>query len=223
MKWGLKISLWLGIFAVGFKYIGFVFYVNVSGYESNFTDFMYLLLHAISDTVLMLLLLFLAYGWTVQFKRSRDFDIYGSLAGMLGIVNIMMTLFNKIADGNHDKYHMFDTTPAYVMMGFRILAFLIFLGGIVRSLFAVKKDNPKQKKYLTELAVLGSIYLCFIPVGFALVRVIDSRYRKEAMYFGVELTRLGLSLWMGVLSGWKKSAYRTIIDQSFMEKGEKYM
>jgi len=59
---------------------------------------------------------------------------------MLGVINIVMTLLNKIADGNHDKYHMFDTTPAYVMMGFRLFAFLIFCGGIGKSLIVMKKN-----------------------------------------------------------------------------------
>ena len=60
--------------------------------------------------------------------------------------------------------------------------------------------------------MLGSVYLCFIPAGLALVRIIDSRYQKEVMYFSVELVRMGLSMWMGVLSGWKHSAYRTILN-----------
>jgi hypothetical protein len=42
------------------------------------------------------------------------------------------------------------------------------------------------------------------------------------MYFGVELTRFALNVWLAVLCGWKKSAYRVIVDKSFMEKDGKY-
>ena len=44
----------------------------------------------------------------------------------------------------------------------------------------------------------------------------------EAMFFGVELIRYAISYWLALLAGWKKSAYRSIIDQSFMEKGDKF-
>lgn len=36
------------------------------------------------------------------------------------------------------------------------------------------------------------------------------------------MTRGGLTIWLGWLAGWKKSAYRSLIGGSFMEKEEKY-
>lgn len=140
LKWTLKISLWIGVGSIIFKYLGFVIYAYVSGSEYHFFDFMFLFLHSIADSALIIILLLLAFGWTVTFKNSMDFDIYVPLSFMLGIVNIIMTLLNKITDGEYDKYHMFDTIPAYVMIGFRLLAFLIFLGGILKVLINLKND-----------------------------------------------------------------------------------
>lgn len=42
------------------------------------------------------------------------------------------------------------------------------------------------------------------------------------MFFLVEIGKYGLSIWLGYLSGHKKSIYRNIVDGSFMEKGDKY-
>jgi hypothetical protein len=109
---------------------------------------MFLFLHSIADSALIIILLLLSFGWTVTFKNSMDFDIYIPLSFMLGIVNIIMTLLNKITDGEHDKYHMFDTIPAYVMIGFRLLGFLIFLAGIGKVLISLKPDEKTIKRYI---------------------------------------------------------------------------
>lgn len=52
---------------------------------------------------------------------------------MLGVVNVLLTMLNKVTDGEVEKYHMFDTIPAYIMVGFRFLGFFIFVGGIIKS------------------------------------------------------------------------------------------
>ena len=99
IKITLKISLLFGFGSIFFKYIGYLVYAHGSGYEHGVFDVFYLLLHSISDSVIMVLLMLLAYGWTVTFKNTRDFDLYVPLACMLGLVNIIMTMLNKISDG----------------------------------------------------------------------------------------------------------------------------
>ena len=160
----------------------------------------------------------LAYGWTVTFKHARDFDLYVPLACMLGLVNIIMTMLNKINDGQHDKYHMYDTIPAYIMMSFRSVALIVFVIGIGKSWFDLNKNKNKEKvkRYLTQMTILGLAYMAFVPVGFIAMKYINTRYRKEAMFFMIELTRFVLNIWLSYLAGWKTSAYRLIINESFM-------
>ena len=64
--------------------------------------------------------------------------------------------------------------------------------------------------------------MTFVPIGFVGVRYVSNRYKKETMFFAMELVRLGLTGWLVWLAGCKRSAYRAIIDGSFMEKGEKF-
>lgn len=95
----MKISLWFSISSIVFKYIGFLIYAYINGTEYQFFDFMFMLLHSISDSAIIVILLLLAYGWTVTFKNSMDFDLYVPLTCMLGMVNVIMTLLNKVTDG----------------------------------------------------------------------------------------------------------------------------
>jgi hypothetical protein len=113
-------------------------YAYGSGVEHGIFDVFYLFLHATSDSILIVLLMLLAFGWTVTFKNARDFDLYVPLACMLGLVNIIMTMLNKINDGDHDKYHMYDTIPAFIMFGFRTVGLLVFLFGVGQSWFSLK-------------------------------------------------------------------------------------
>lgn len=109
---------------------------------------MFLLLHSASDSAIIVILLLLAYGWTVTFRNSMDFDLYVPLACMLGMVNVIMTLLNKVTDGDPDKHHMFDTIPAYIMIGFRMLGFCIFIGGIVKVSLNTKPDEKTVRRYV---------------------------------------------------------------------------
>lgn len=119
---------------------------------------------------------------------------------------------------------MYDTIPAYIMIGFRLIGLLVFFIGIIKSWLNLKKgsEEARVKNYLIQMTTLGLVYLAFVPIGFVVIRYVSTRYKKEGMFFSVELVRFGMSYWLALLAGWKKSVYRTIIDQSFMEKGEKF-
>ena len=140
MKWLLMISMCIEIISIAFKYSGFLVYAYFAGKDYAFFDFIYLLFHSISDSVILVLLILLAFGWTVTFKSTNDFDLYVPLTSMLGLVNVIMTVLNKVTDGDHDKYHIYDSVPAYIMLFFRLIGYFIFMGGIIRSLIMLKAD-----------------------------------------------------------------------------------
>jgi hypothetical protein len=138
IKYLLKISLWIALSATLLKTIGFIIYAYLSGEDYQFFDFMYLLLYSTSDSIIIVLLLLLSFGWTVTFTSTNDFDLYVPLASMLGIINIIMTTINKVTDGDHDKYHIFDSIPAYIMIFFRLVGLVIFAVGLLRTFLKLK-------------------------------------------------------------------------------------
>lgn len=79
---------------------------------------------------------------------------------------------------------MYDTIPAYIMIGFRMVGLFVFFFGVGQSWLTLKKkEDEKVKKYLVQLTVLGTAYLAFVPLGFVLIRFVGTRYRKEVMFF----------------------------------------
>ena len=125
---------------MGFKWWGYAIYAYGTGSDYAVFDYFYLILSASADSVIIVLLLLLAFGWTVTFSSHRELDLYVPLACMLGVVNVIMTMLNKVTDGDVQKYHMFDTIPAYIMLTFRAIGLFIFIGGIIRSHLKVKKS-----------------------------------------------------------------------------------
>lgn len=134
----LKISLWIGFSSVLVKYIGHIIYAYYNGQLYEVFDVFYLLLHSVSDYIVIYLLVFLSFGWTVVSLKGYDMDLYVPLGCMLGFIHVILVVLNKVTDGTHDKYHMFDTIPAYIMLFFRIVAFGLFIWGVVRSIVKLK-------------------------------------------------------------------------------------
>ena len=97
---------------------------------------------------------------------------------MLGVVNVLMTMLNKVTDGDIEKYHMFDTIPAYIMVSFRTVGLLIFIGGIVKSLLELSSQEQQVRSYFIHLCVLGVVYLTFVPVMMVVISWLPAGYRK---------------------------------------------
>ena len=121
---------------------------------------------------------------------------------------------------------MYDSIPAYIMIAFRLVGLVVVVVGLARTWLTLPSlDGPgghKLSSYFWQLAALALLYMAFVPIGFLGVGFLGSHHRKEAMFFAMELARFALSAWLAWLAGCKKSAYRAILDQSFMEKAEKF-
>ena len=71
----MHIALVINFLALLFFYIGFLIYLYIGRFY-GFFDFIYLLLHSVSEALVTGLLVFIAFGWTVTFIKTTDFDLY---------------------------------------------------------------------------------------------------------------------------------------------------
>ena len=71
----MHIALFANFIALVFFYVGFLLYIYMGRFY-GFFDFMYLLLHSFSEALVTGILIFIAFGWTVTFLKSTDFDLY---------------------------------------------------------------------------------------------------------------------------------------------------
>jgi hypothetical protein len=81
---------------------------------------------------------------------------------MIGIVSISLNLLNKVNDGDHDKFHMYDTIPAYILIAFKLLILIVFLIGCIKNIL---KDNNQRnlQVFMFKFMIQGCFYLSFLP------------------------------------------------------------
>lgn len=75
----VSICLWFNFSSLILKYCGYLIYIY-SGNDYAFFDFMYLLFHSISESIIISIFVFVSYGWTITFLNGKDFDLYVPLS-----------------------------------------------------------------------------------------------------------------------------------------------
>lgn len=80
---------------------------------------------------------------------------------MLGLLNTIVTILNKINDHDHDKYHMYDSVPGYLLIGFRCIIMLIYVIGII---ITYRSSIPKKRPFIVQFGVLGLVYVMSLPL-----------------------------------------------------------
>jgi len=53
-------------------------------------------------------------------------------------MNAVLTLLTKIQTGIHDRHHIFDNITGYVIIGFRMIIFIVFAFGATHTYFKSK-------------------------------------------------------------------------------------
>ena len=96
-----------------------------------------------------------------------------NLVAMMGLITVILTLLNKITDGAHDKYHMYDTIPSYLLVFFKIITIIIFWVGCGKTIYDAKKEF-RIRRFMYQILVLGSIYILSVPLIILLVEYIPS-------------------------------------------------
>lgn len=71
--------------------------------------------------------------WFRSLRTIRYFYLF-NLVCMMGLITVILTLLNKITDGAHDKYHMYDTIPSYLLVFFKLLTIIIFIAGCIKTI-----------------------------------------------------------------------------------------
>ncbi len=79
---------------------------------------------------------------------------------MLGLLNIIVTILNKINDSDHDKYHMYDSVPGYILIGFRCIVAIVYICGV---LLTYNKSAIKKRPFILQFGALGLMYIMGLP------------------------------------------------------------
>ena len=108
----------------------------------------------------------------------------------MAFANVFVTLISKIGN-SHDRYHMFDSLGGHLLITFRVVLLLIFVGGAAKT---YRKVGITLKKFLIKHLIWGTLYIGATPAIVLLANhLIAPRDRHEFVFIGVELVKLSTS------------------------------
>lgn len=150
------------------KTFGYLIYVY-TGSDYGLFHLIYLLMHSISESLVIGLIILIGYGWTINYNTIQDSDLYIPISklflikivGCVAFMNAVLTLLTKIQSGIHDRHHMFDNVTGYVIIGFRLILLVIFIGGAINT---YSKSREKVKKFFALFIIFGTIYVAALPI-----------------------------------------------------------
>lgn len=73
------------------------------------------------------ILLMIAFGWTITFKKMDDMDLYVSLAVFIVILHMLIVALTFIDDDEHHKFHDFSGIQGIVLIIIRLIIYGVFL------------------------------------------------------------------------------------------------
>jgi hypothetical protein len=141
---------------------------------------------------------------------------------MLGLFNIIITVLNKINDSDHDKYHMYDSVPGYLMVGFRCIVTIIFFIGITLT---YSKSIAKKHSLIMEFGILGGVYIVSTPLVMLYTDLfVRKSNQKEFMFLAMETLKMVSAILLTYMITSKKSNYAKVCykNLSFLPQNEKF-
>ena len=80
---------------------------------------------------------------------------------MFALANAVMTLMAKMMTQDHDRHHIFDNISGTIMISYRVLFTIIFIGGII---YTYQISKARIKRFIVLFGILGSLYIAALPL-----------------------------------------------------------
>lgn len=68
---------------------------------------------------------------------------------------------SKFSSNLHDRHHIFDNISGTIMVAYRLLFLIIFIGGII---YTWVNSRTRVKKFIILFGILGSVYISALPI-----------------------------------------------------------
>ena len=99
------------------------------------------------------------------------------------MINVILTLLTKINDGDHNKYHMHDTIPSYLLLAFRFMGLIIFVVGIIYT-YRGNSQEDNTISFVRKIGIIGIIYFLSLPAMILWCSMIHLSDRRWVIFVG---------------------------------------
>lgn len=139
--------------------------ISNTGEDSPVINFFAKAIELLSSYLAMLLIMFLAQGWTVTFRKIDEMELFLPMSIALGILKLILVGLGRLVKQDQDHFHAFDGLVGLIMCLFNIamLGYYFFLIWQNKSEFL--KDK-RRRRFYNLLSIIAVAYLLTFPVAY---------------------------------------------------------
>jgi Rhodopsin-like GPCR transmembrane domain len=160
--------------------------------------------------LILLVMLFIAHGWTITFSKIDDMELFLPLSIALGILKLILVGMGRLVKLEQHHFHAFDGFVGLIICVFNVtmLAYYFYQ---VRQLGDVIQKQRKVRKFYTLLSLIVIIYMLTFPTAYLLSYLMDD-WKRAAV---IEIVNTGGQLIGSLALSWlltAKGRYSDIAD-----------
>lgn len=186
-----------------------IYLFSQDGLGFAFLTFLSQVCNHISQYILVVLLVFLAKGWTLIFDDISEFELFLPISVVVGIFKVIIIGLGKLEDNSPFFFHRYDSFVGWIITAVNVSMWVYFIYEGLETL-AIIGPNSKTSHFVKNLLAFGSLYFALFPgilLG-SLWLAPESRWKLIEM--GRLFSQLIALAFMGYVTGSKKGTYKEI-------------
>ena len=171
------------VFGVLFKLVSLLidilelYLLKIEGTESPVIHFLGKATEMASNYLIMLLILFLANGWTIFFQRLDDMELFLPIGVALGVLKLIMIGLSRLVKEDQHFFHAYDGWVGFVMIIFNAILFSYYSYLLIDNYDKINADK-KIKQFYFILTVIAIWYFGTFPFSYILTYLSDAWKRS---------------------------------------------
>ncbi|CAD8131854.1 unnamed protein product [Paramecium pentaurelia] len=175
------------------------------------------IIQIVDNYLLMVLLILLAWGWSIEFMNMEDWDIYGSLAFLIAFAQALIVGLGRLVS-NQTDYHIYEGWVGYIISVIYITLAIYFYYSVTQR----KKKGDSIDNFYFQLKIYGMLFFLAFPTFLFISKLVDPYKSYKIIIMGNMLIRMLNMVLMARLFTGKSSDYQKICikGKSFLDRGK---
>jgi len=205
----LNIAIFMEAISILLEWLHLWLY-SVNGSGSFVLDLLSQAAGIFAQFVMTLLIIMIASGWSIDYYKIEELDLYIPLALMIGVFHVIIVGIGRINDDDPTKFHDYESIPGWIIMAFKLIFFFVFIFFAHRT-YSNAGNNAEKKEFFVRFSILGTIYLVALPIIVITSTMFVAPYvRNKVIVLGTLTLQIGASIIMTYLLSSKKSKYHAV-------------
>ncbi|CAD8138104.1 unnamed protein product [Paramecium pentaurelia] len=192
-----------------------VYYINGKGIGAFST--ISEIIQVVDNFLLMILLILLAWGWSIEFMDMEDWDIYVPVAFLIAFAQALIVGLGRLVSNQTDN-HLYEGWVGYTIS-------LIYISLAIYFYYSTnqrKKKGDSVDYFYIQLKIYGMLFFLAFPFLLFVSKLVDPYKSYTIISYGNMFVRMLNIVLMARLFTGKSSDYQKICmkGRSFLDRGK---